>query len=40
MNQDTQEFDSDNQPEPQGPVNPLQEAIVAEESEANEENAR
>ena len=33
MNQDTQEFDSDNQPEPQGPVNPLQDELDTLRSE-------
>ena len=33
MNQDTQEFDSENQPEPQGPVNPLQDELDTLRSE-------
>ena len=33
MNQDTQEFDSEKQPEPQGPVNPLQEELDTLRSE-------
>ena len=33
MSQDTQEFDSEKQPEPQGPVNPLQEELDTLRSE-------